>query len=111
MPNEINPFNLLLGELSAVLDADCIARVNTVLSSWAGCKVRIPPAKSFIVRDAERAARRMLASGTPTDAARDRLMSMGVSRTTAYTIIRRARQAACDRQAAQAQEASSAGTP
>ncbi len=104
MPNEINPFNLLLGELSAVLDADCIVRVNTVLSSWAGCTVRIPPAKSFIVRDAEHAARRMLASGTPKDVARDRLMSMGVSRATAYTVLRRVRQAA------QTPEATSAGT-
>jgi len=89
MTTKITAFNLLLGELGGVLDPAAMERARVVFAGWAGQEVYVPAPREWLAEAAEAAARRMLASRTDVPLVRDRLMGMGITRSSAYRIIRR----------------------
>lgn len=91
MTQDPTAFDLLMGELSGVLDAASMQRVHTVMSGWAGELVRIRTAPSARRRDAHELIERLTKSGVSDAVIRDRVMSLGMSRAAAYRAIRRAR--------------------
>lgn len=90
---DLRPFDLLLGELSGQLPPGHLERVRVVLQSWAGQQLRVPASRRWLIDTAQHAAHRMLAQGVAAPVMRDRLISLGVSRATAYNLIGRARKA------------------
>jgi hypothetical protein len=88
-PPNPTPFGLLLGELQGLLHPDAFDRVRVLMSSWAGQQINVPAPRRWLIDAAQLAASRMLAQGVPTPVIRERLISMGVSRATAYNVIAR----------------------
>ena len=91
MTQEPTAYDLLMGELSGVLDAASMQRVHAVMSGWAGELVRIRTAPSARRRDARELIERLMRSGVSDDIIRDRVMSLGMSRPAAYRVMRQVR--------------------
>lgn len=93
MTKEPTAFELLADELRRSLGLSQAQQeaLERVLTGFGGHQVYIPDASTQRVEQARRTARALVLQRLQTRVIRDRLVSMGVSRTTAYTLIADAR--------------------
>lgn len=90
MTQEPTAFGLLLGELSGILPAAQLEQVRAVFAGWAGQRIDIPTRRVLLVQDAERSARAALSSGAARAQVVKRLQGMGLPRSTAGDVFKRA---------------------
>lgn len=83
-------FDLLLGELSDKLSPAALVQAQAVFAGWAGQRIDIPSRRALLALDAERAARDAVKSGACRREAVQRIMGMGLGKSSAYRIVQRA---------------------
>ena len=87
---KITAFDLLLGELADRLTPTALEQARAVFAGWAGQRIDIPTRRVLLVQDAERSARAALSSGAARAQVVERLQGMGLPRSTAGDVFKRA---------------------
>lgn len=83
-------FELLLGELADKLSPTALAQARAVFAGWAGQRIDIPSRRALLAQDAERAARDAVKAGACRREAVQRVMGMGLGKSSAYRVVQRA---------------------